>query len=133
MVQNWRYGDYEAHRIRALVFLELDGCSLRAQLPASDRVQKFGCGLSLQDPISDGVGVLFVAVTCLAYASAQVHPLPLLDDMGRLMCGGVQVRGRTEGYMCARRVCLGSDGLGSLRGAPTDVGLDAADVVMPES
>src|SRR5207244_252706 len=63
-----------------------------------------------------------IFVPRLPNAAGEMDARPLLDDMGRLVGGQVQVRGAREGDVLAGGVGPGADAPGRLRSRPADVG-----------
>jgi hypothetical protein len=86
--------------------------------------------LAAHHRVGDRVGVALVRIIDRADAAVELDASPLLEDVRRLVGGGVQIRGRGEGEVVAGGVGRGADGGGCLGRRAADVGADAREVVV---
>ena len=82
--------------------------------------------------VSNGVGVLFVAVAGGTHAAFELHACALLHDVGGLVRRGVKIRLSGERDAVARGIRAGANGLTGVGCRTTDMGVDATDIVGAE-
>jgi len=88
--------------------------------------------LALHDEVRNRVGVLLVAIADLADAALELDAAALLDDVGSLVCRGVEVGRPGERDVIADRERARAHRRRALGRRAADVGLDRADVVAAE-
>jgi hypothetical protein len=87
---------------------------------------------SPHDRVSNSIGMLLILIAGFTDPAFQLHPTALLDDVRRLVSGGMEARCSDERDVVTGRVRLGADRAARDRGITSDVGLDVADVVAAE-
>ena len=105
---------------------------MRHATRTAEAVENVLRGASSHDGIRHGVGMALVRVPRLTDATLQLHATTLLDDVRRLVSGGLEARSTGKCDVIAGRVRLGADR--SARGVSraTDVSLDVIDIVAAE-
>src|SRR5690242_14477694 len=92
---------------------------------ACHRIEHVDRRAARDDAIGHGVGVPLVGVALLAHAALELHSTTLLDDVSRLVRGGVEIGRALERYRVACRVGFCSDRLRGLGGRAPGMGRHA--------
>jgi hypothetical protein len=104
---------------------------LAARRAASALIEDHLGGTARDDGVGDRIGVRLVAIARLVDALER-DTIALLEDVSRLVCGGVEIRLLAKGDAIAVRIRLGTERVGRVTGVASHVRADVRDVVATE-